>query len=144
MSETYIRNAVAQIQERRSNAEPANAPGRVSGLGIGQDGTLINTLERYVQNVRVACASIFHILILAQVPEPGTFNPPNAKLFEHGQSIPNVSFLREHFLREGRLTEDQALMIIQRTTEVFEAEPNLVHVKSPVTSEWPCRFFIIC
>ena len=26
-------------------------------------------------------------------------------------------------------------MIIQRTTEVFEAEPNLVHVKSPVTSE---------
>ena len=134
MSETYIRNAVAQIQERRSNAEAANGPGRVSGVGIGQDGTLINTLERYVQNVSGLCFTN-HPLISAQVPEPGTFNPPNAHLFEPGQNIPNVSFLRQHFLHEGRLTEDQALMIIQRTTEVFEAEPNLVQVKSPVTSE---------
>jgi hypothetical protein len=138
MSETYIRNAVAQIQERRSNADAANPH---SHVGIGQDGTLINTRERFVQNVSGMCVKIHPpSLIPAQVPEPGTFNPPNAHLFEPGQSIPNVSFLRQHFLHEGRLTEDQALMIIQRTTEVFEAEPNLVQVKSPVTSERPYRF----
>lgn len=61
MSETYIRNAVAQIQERRSHADPANAP---SLVGLGQDGTLINTRERYVQNVGGMCIEI-HPLILA-------------------------------------------------------------------------------
>lgn len=50
--------------------------------------------------------------------------------------MPNVSFLKQHFAREGRLTEEQALTIIQRTTEVLEKEPNLIQVKSPVTSEW--------
>lgn len=56
MSETYIRNAVAHIQERRSAA--AVSPGRVSGVGIGQDGTLINTLDRYAPSVG-SCASNF-------------------------------------------------------------------------------------
>jgi len=62
MSETYIRNAVAHIQERRSAT--TGAPGRVSGVGIGQDGTLINTLDRYVQSVG-SCASNFNPLIPA-------------------------------------------------------------------------------
>jgi serine/threonine-protein phosphatase 2B catalytic subunit len=48
---------------------------------------------------------------------------------------PNPTFLKEHFFREGRLTEEQALFILERTTEVLQREPNLVDVKSPVTSE---------
>ncbi|KAK2462791.1 hypothetical protein APHAL10511_005182 [Amanita phalloides] len=117
MSETYIRNAVAQIQERRSSVPPPAPPGRVSGLGIGQDGTEINTLDRVVQNV----------------PEPASYNPPDAHIFEPGQRLPNVSFLKQHFIREGRVTEAQALEIIKRTTFLFEKDPNLVYVSSPVT-----------
>ncbi|KAF8733666.1 hypothetical protein AX14_003683 [Amanita brunnescens Koide BX004] len=117
MSEKYIRNAVAQIQERRPVAAATVAPGRVSGVSIGQDGTMINTLDRNIQNV----------------PEPATFNPPNAHLFEPGQGLPNVPFLKQHFSREGRLTEEQALTILQRTTDLLGTEPNLVQVKSPVT-----------
>ncbi|KAG6820028.1 hypothetical protein H0H93_006366, partial [Arthromyces matolae] len=34
---------------------------------------------------------------------------------------------------EGRLTEEQALYIVERATELLSSEPNLVDVKSPVT-----------
>jgi hypothetical protein len=140
MSEKYIRNAVAQIQERRPVAAATVAPGRVSGVSIGQDGTMINTLDRNIQNVSGMCFKN-HPLIPEQVPEPATFNPPNAHLFEPGQGLPNVPFLKQHFSREGRLTEEQALTILQRTTDLLGTEPNLVQVKSPVTSEWPSCFF---
>ena len=38
-----------------------------------------------------------------------------------------------HFYREGRLTEEQALEIITRGTEVLRQEPNLLEVDAPVT-----------
>lgn len=56
-------------------------------------------------------------------------------LQDHRMPKPNLAFLKDHFFREGRLTEEQALFILQRTTEVLTAEPNLVDVSSPVTSE---------
>lgn len=54
-------------------------------------------------------------------------------LQDHRMPKPNLAFLKDHFFREGRLTEEQALFILQRTTEVLTAEPNLVDVSSPVT-----------
>lgn len=54
---------------------------------------------------------------------------------DYGNSKPNPKFLREHFFREGRLTEGQALFILEHTTTVLTQEPNMVDVKSPVTSE---------
>jgi serine/threonine-protein phosphatase 2B catalytic subunit len=46
-------------------------------------------------------------------------------------------FLKDHFFREGRLTEAQALFILEQTTEVLQKEPNLVEIGSPVTSACP-------
>lgn len=52
-----------------------------------------------------------------------------------GVSKPNAEFLKHHFLREGRLTESQALYILEQATGLLASQPNLVDVESPVTSE---------
>ena len=54
---------------------------------------------------------------------------------EKGHRVPDTTFLKQHFIREGRLREEQALEIVERMTTVLSREPNLVQVKSPVTSE---------
>lgn len=50
---------------------------------------------------------------------------------------PNAEFMKQHFIREGRLTEEQALYIIGQAMDLLSREPNLVNVESPVTSEFP-------
>ncbi|KAG6867773.1 hypothetical protein C0993_011258 [Termitomyces sp. T159_Od127] len=70
------------------------------------------------------------------VPPPAANKPTDAELFRiavRGDRRPNTAFLKDHFFREGRITEEQALFIVERTTEVLSREPNLVDVKSPVT-----------
>lgn len=78
-----------------------------------------------------------------QVPEPVGWTPPDDQLFirEYGppgdhHMVPNVEFLKQHFFKEGRLTEKQALYILSKATSIFSREPNLVNVGSPVTSEF--------
>jgi serine/threonine-protein phosphatase 2B catalytic subunit len=51
-----------------------------------------------------------------------------------GRQLANPEFLKGHFLREGRLTDSQALWILEKTTELLEKEDNLMEVASPVTS----------
>lgn len=46
---------------------------------------------------------------------------------------PDIAFLKQHLYREGRLTEEQALFILQKATEVLKKEPNLLEVDAPVT-----------
>lgn len=48
---------------------------------------------------------------------------------------PSSDFLRHHFLREGRLAEDQALFILDEAKRVLSQEPNLLTVQGPITSE---------
>jgi hypothetical protein len=48
-------------------------------------------------------------------------------------SKPDIAFLKNHFYREGRLTEDQALYILQKGTEIIRAEPNLLELNAPIT-----------
>lgn len=49
---------------------------------------------------------------------------------------PNAEFMKQHFFKEGRLTEKQALYILSMATAILSREPNLVNVGSPVTSEF--------
>jgi len=51
----------------------------------------------------------------------------------NGRQKPNPDFLRDHFLREGRLTEQQALTILRMATALLTSEPNVLMVPSPVT-----------
>lgn len=48
-------------------------------------------------------------------------------------SKPDIAFLKNHFIREGRITEEQALYIIRKGTEILKREPNLLEVDAPIT-----------
>jgi serine/threonine-protein phosphatase 2B catalytic subunit len=46
---------------------------------------------------------------------------------------PDIAFLKNHFYREGRVTEEQALYIIEKGTEVIRSEPNVLELSAPIT-----------
>ncbi|KIJ15828.1 hypothetical protein PAXINDRAFT_11408 [Paxillus involutus ATCC 200175] len=73
------------------------------------------------------------------VSQPAAWKPTDDQLFirEYGHGdknmMPNAEFLKQHFFKEGRLTEQQALFILSQATALLSQEPNLVNVGSPVT-----------
>jgi serine/threonine-protein phosphatase 2B catalytic subunit len=48
-------------------------------------------------------------------------------------SKPDIDNLRNHFAREGRLTEEQAMIILNKTTEILRKEPNMLDIDAPIT-----------
>lgn len=82
-----------------------------------EDGRRVSTKERVVKNV---------------APITGKL-PTDEELFDKESGLPNHGFLREHFKREGRLQESQALRILEMATSCLSKEPNLLHVPAPVT-----------
>jgi serine/threonine-protein phosphatase 2B catalytic subunit len=52
---------------------------------------------------------------------------------------PDHAFLKNHFYREGRLSEEHALYILDKATELLRAEPNLLYVDAPVTGTCSLR-----
>ncbi|KAE8167773.1 Metallo-dependent phosphatase-like protein [Aspergillus tamarii] len=83
-----------------------------------EDGTQVSTLERVVKEVQAPAL---------QTPTDEQFWSPE------DPSKPNLQFLKQHFYREGRLTEDQALWIIHAGTQLLKAEPNLLEMDAPIT-----------
>ncbi|TFY68094.1 hypothetical protein EVG20_g3697 [Dentipellis fragilis] len=106
----YLQNALYQIKEK-----PAYPPG-----ALPVDDVPENTRGRQVPHVQ----------------EPATLKPTEEQFFmldQHGRRLPNPDFLRQHFLREGRLTEEQTLGILSQATEMLSLEANILKVRSPVT-----------
>jgi serine/threonine-protein phosphatase 2B catalytic subunit len=64
-------------------------------------------------------------------------------LSRQDRSKPDIAFLKNHLYREGRLSEEQALWILDRGTDILRQEPNVLQVDAPITgnvipSRW-CR-----
>ncbi|KAJ7855960.1 Metallo-dependent phosphatase-like protein [Mycena olivaceomarginata] len=73
---------------------------------------------------------------IPSVPHPARHCLSDAEFFvqdDLGRTKPNVRVLRDHFFREGRLTEEHALYILDHATELLSSEPNMVEVPGPVT-----------
>lgn len=85
---------------------------------VQDDGSTVSTQERVVKDV--------------QAP---AFRKPTDEEFWSDQdpTKPDIAFLKNHFYREGRLTDDQALFIIRRATEILRNEPNVLEVDAPIT-----------
>ncbi|KAH8897245.1 Metallo-dependent phosphatase [Thozetella sp. PMI_491] len=83
-----------------------------------EDGTQVSTRDR----------------ICKDVPPPAWLPPSDDEFYQdETREKPNLQFLKQHFLHEGRLTEEQALFIIRKGTELLHAEPNLLEIDAPVT-----------
>ena len=62
--------------------------------------------------------------------------PTNAQFFSREDpSKPDIAFLKNHFYREGRVTEDQAMFILEKGTKLLRDEPNLLEVDAPITGK---------
>lgn len=72
-----------------------------------------------------------------QVPPPAWSKPTDSEFYTPDSALGalriNHDFIKQHFFREGRLTEAQALLILETAIEVLKREDNLVAVQSPVT-----------
>ena len=68
------------------------------------------------------------------VQAPAFTRPTDETLWsKEDPSKPNLQFLKQHFYREGRLTEEQALYIINAGTQLLRSEPNLLEMDAPIT-----------
>ncbi|KAJ6548690.1 Metallo-dependent phosphatase [Mycena capillaripes] len=108
----HIAQALAQIQNRPPPPEIDYTQ------HILEDGTAISTQERVVKDV--------------QAPAPQI--PTQEQFFAASDPTkPDIAFLKNHFYREGRLSEEQALYIIEKATDVLRSEPNMLALEGPVT-----------
>ncbi|TFK28510.1 serine/threonine-protein phosphatase 2B catalytic subunit A1 [Coprinopsis marcescibilis] len=85
-----------------------------------EDGNVISTQERVVKDVQA----------------PAMTKPTPEQFFNLGgqdQTKPDIAFLKNHFYREGRLTEEQALWILEKGSELLRKEPNVLQVDAPIT-----------
>ncbi|KAI5200743.1 hypothetical protein E4T39_05620 [Aureobasidium subglaciale] len=108
----YIDSAVRAVTNKRP------VPEIDFTLHTMEDNTQVSTLERVCKDV--------------QAP---AFHPPTDEQFfsPTDPNKPNLQFLKQHFYREGRLTEDQALWLLSECTKVLEKEPNLLEMDAPIT-----------
>ncbi|EPE02301.1 serine threonine-protein phosphatase 2b catalytic subunit [Ophiostoma piceae UAMH 11346] len=83
-----------------------------------EDGKNVSTTERVSKDVQA----------------PATYKPTDEQFFhDETHTKPDINFLKQHFYREGRLTEEQALWILQKGTELLRAEPNMLEMDAPIT-----------
>lgn len=109
---TKLANALHQIQHKEPIPEIDFTIHKL------EDGNTISTQERVIKEVQAP----------AMVP------PTDEQFWSKvDPSKPDIAFLKNHFYREGRLTEDQALFIIERASELLRQEPNLLEIDAPIT-----------
>ncbi|KAF3921009.1 hypothetical protein ABW20_dc0109046 [Dactylellina cionopaga] len=107
-----IEAAIKAVQEKRP------VPEIDFTLHTMEDGTQVSTQERVIKEVQA----------------PATAKPTDEQFYDPTDPTkPNLTFLKQHFYREGRLTEEQALFIIQRGGEILRQEPNLLEMDAPIT-----------
>ena len=119
-------DAHAETMQRRQRIH--NALGQITHKGpvpdidftihTTEDGEQVSTRERVIRDVQ---APAFH------KPTPEQF------WSKKDPTKPDVQFLKNHFYREGRLTDDQAKYILTKATELLRAEPNLLELDAPIT-----------
>ncbi|KAJ1336661.1 hypothetical protein BSLG_006980 [Batrachochytrium salamandrivorans] len=87
-------------------------------IHITDSGDTVRTVERICQ----------------EVTSPVVTKPTDSQFYSSTDSTkPDLEFLKSHFIREGRLTNEQAVFIIKSATEIMKKEPNLLDLDAPLT-----------
>ncbi|KAI1342061.1 Metallo-dependent phosphatase-like protein [Xylariaceae sp. FL0016] len=107
-----VDNAIRAIREKKP------VPEIDFSIHTMEDGTQVNTAERVCKDVQA----------------PAMFKPTDEQFFEDDtHTKPDINFLKSHFYREGRLTDEQALWIIKTGTDLLRQESNLLEMDAPIT-----------
>ncbi|EFX03610.1 serine/threonine-protein phosphatase 2b catalytic subunit [Grosmannia clavigera kw1407] len=107
-----VDNAIRAITDKRP------VPEMDFTIHVMEDGSNVSTLERVCKDVQA----------------PATYKPTDEQFFtDESHTKPDINFLKTHFYREGRLTDEQALWIIHAGTELLRAEPNMLEMDAPIT-----------
>lgn len=130
-----VDNAIRAIQQKKPLPEIDFT------IHTMEDGTQVSTMERVCKGMffrqHETTSSVPWPTILiprVDVQAPAMYKPTDEQFFEdETRQKPNIQFLKQHFYREGRLTDDQALWIIKKGTELLRAEPNLLEMDAPIT-----------
>jgi len=84
------------------------------------------------------------LFIHSDVQAPAVQRPTSEDFFsKEDPEKPDIAFLKNHFFREGRITEEQALYIINKGNEILKQEPNLLEVDAPITGIFLCNILVI-
>ncbi|KAL3422898.1 calcineurin-like phosphoesterase [Phlyctema vagabunda] len=112
VEKAYVDSALRAISDKKP------VPEIDFTLHTMEDGNQVSTQERVCKDVQA----------------PAMQPPTDAQFFSpQDPSKPNLQFLKQHFYREGRLTEEQALYILEEGTKVLKKEPNLLEMDAPIT-----------
>lgn len=107
-----LENAIRAFQQKRP------IPKIDYTMHTMDDGTEHSTVDRVVKTVRA----------------PAWKKPTDEQFFDKNDPTkPNLEFLKDHLYCEGRLTDEQALFIINSTTKILQQECTLLEVEAPVT-----------
>lgn len=72
--------------------------------------------------------------VIKSVAPPAVNKPTDEEFWsKEDPTKPDLAFLKSHLIKEGRLKEEQALYIIEKTTEIFKNEKTLLEVDAPIT-----------
>jgi len=139
----YIDNAIRAVTNKKQ------VPEIDFTLHTMEDGTQVNTLDRVCKGEQnehplvnsqkgahdqEVPAFKYRCLRPVDVQAPATSIPTEEQFFSpHDRSKPNIQFLKQHFYREGRLSEEQALWILREGTKILSEEPNLLEMDAPIT-----------
>ncbi|KAF8489808.1 Metallo-dependent phosphatase-like protein [Russula emetica] len=65
------------------------------------------------------------------VPSPSMHIPIDEQFFKTEKGKSDIAYLKDHLYREGSVIEEHAHYIIEKPTEIFHTESNLLHIDAP-------------
>lgn len=71
--------------------------------------------------------------VMKDVVAPPMFPLGRDRGLDKKTGLPNLQTIKEHLLKEGRLTPDFASYLISQTQALFKSEPNMLDLKYPIT-----------
>ena len=69
----------------------------------------------------------------ADVPHPAIKKLSVSEVFDVETGKPRADTVMKHFVKEGRLEEEAALLILTEATALLRAENTMIDVEAPVT-----------